>query len=214
MTIRLALLAAAVGTALVAAGCTSSRAGTPHVASGSASTSASVSEPAATGSSQSSADRPKPLDLTGIDPCQLLVAQQLAPFAVDRPARPGAAGANSLLAGSPGCTFGSGAEETGFLVLASTAVGLSDLLSKIKPNPSRQTVSVKGYPAAQEEGELSAPERGSGVCFVDVDVADGQLLEVQFSQISATPEKRLPIETLCANARQVAEAALTTLQGG
>lgn len=65
-----------------------------------------------------------------------------------------------------------------------------------------------------EEGRVSAPEQGSGACFATVDVADRQLLQVQFSQIAASQDKRLPIETLCAKAVEVAEAALATLREG
>ncbi|HEY3262442.1 MAG TPA: DUF3558 domain-containing protein [Pseudonocardiaceae bacterium] len=194
--------------ATVAAGCISSRAGTPQAAPGLSS--GPVVPPSSTVS------RPRQLDLTGVEVCTLLTNQQLANFAVDRPSRPGTAGGGSVLVGSPECQFGSDAEQHGFLILASTSMGLPEFLSKIQPNPSRAVITVNGYPAVQEEGlgELSAPERGSGACFVEVDVADGQLLGVQFSQIAAREPKRLPIETLCAKAREVAEAALTTLQGG
>ena len=93
-------------------------------------------------------------------------------------------------------------------------MGLSEFLSKVRANPSRKNITVDDFPAVEEEGATSAPERGSGECYVNVDVADGQFLEVQFSQIAASQEKRLPIETVCAKAKEVAEAALTTLQGG
>jgi hypothetical protein len=154
------------------------------------------------------------LDLGGVDPCKLLTEQQLAVFAVDRPSSSRTVTGDSLLAGSRDCAFGSDAEETGFLITASTKIGLPEFAEKTQADPSRKTITVKSYPAIQEEGQLSAPERGSGACFVTVDVADGQLLDVQFSQIAASPEKRLPIETVCAKAEAVAEAALTTLQGG
>jgi len=100
------------------------------------------------------------------------------------------------------------------LITASTQIGLPEFIEKTRTDPSRQNITVNGYPAIQEEGQLSAPERGSGACFVFVDVAQGQLLGMQFSQIAASQDKRLPIETLCAKAREVAAAALTTLQGG
>jgi hypothetical protein len=205
---RLPVVLVTLALALPVAGCTNSRAGTPEAGSGSSPPSTTVATPS------SSASRPRPLDLAGVDTCAVLTARQLTVLAVDTPPRPGAAGAGSLLAGSPGCTFGSDGQQYGFLILASTTMGLPEYLSKAEANPSRQTIAVKGYPAVQEEGGLSAPERGSGACFVDVDVADGQLLGVQFSQIAASQDKRLPIETVCAKAREVAEAAVTTLQGG
>jgi hypothetical protein len=56
-------------------------------------------------------------------------------------------------------------------------------------------------------------KNGSGECYVFVDVADSQVLEVQFSQLGASQSKRLTIETLCAKAAHVAAAALNKLQG-
>lgn len=82
----------------------------------------------------------------------------------------------------------------------------------IKDNSSRRTLTVGGFPGIQDQ-QPSSTGPGSDACFVDVDVADGQLLEVQSSQVAADPDKILPMETLCAKAVEVAEAALTTLQG-
>jgi Protein of unknown function (DUF3558) len=93
-------------------------------------------------------------------------------------------------------------------------MGLPEFVAKVLADRPRSEIAVEGYPAVQYEGLTSVPDSGSGECYVNVDVADGQLLRVQFSQIAASPDKRLPIETLCAKAREVAAAALTTLQGG
>jgi hypothetical protein len=191
----------------LAAGCTGPQAGTPR---------AQTSAPSSTAptTAGSSVARPRSLDLNGVDPCTLLTEQQLVAFEIDETVRPGTARQPSVLAGSPGCTANSAKQQHGFLILTSTTMGLAQFLSKTESKPSRKNVSVAGFPAVEEEGRTSAPDRGSGECYVNVDVADGQLLEVQFSQIAASQDKRLPIETLCAKARQVAEAALTTLQGG
>jgi hypothetical protein len=204
---RAATLTIAVLASALVAGCTTSQAGTPR---------ASVSEP---GSGTSSAGtsptvaRPKPLDLHEADTCRLLTDQRLTALSVDRAPSPGQALEGSLLAGSPGCSFLSLGRQYGFLIVASTQMGLAEFIERTGSRPS-QRIEVKGYPAISEEGNRSAPERGNGACFVNVDVADGQLLQVQFSQIAASQDKRLPIETLCAKAAEVAEAAVTTLQGG
>lgn len=200
---RFPLAVVAAVAVLTATGCDGSQAGTPRPEPGSQSASTSTTSA-----------RPRSLDLSGVDPCTLLTERQLAAFAVDGPLRPGTARGNSVLAGSPGCTGSSLEQQHGFLIIASTEMGLPEFLSKIQANPARKNVTVGQFPAVEEESPASAPERGSGECYVNVDVADGQLLEVQFSQIAASQEKRLPIETLCAKAREVAEAALTTLQGG
>jgi len=204
MRFPLALMTAVV--ALVAAmACTDSRSGTPRPApdAGMTSTTTTVSDP-----------RPRPVELAGVDPCKLLSDQQLAHFGVLGSLLPGEARPPSVLVGAPGCTASSFELQYGYLVIASSELGLPEYLSQVRGNPTRHHISVDGFPAVEEEGLASEPESGSGECYVNVDVADGQLLQVQFSQIGADPDRRLAIEALCAKAREVAEAALTTLQGG
>src|SRR5215218_10160763 len=87
---------AALAAATVAvASCTGSQGDTPHAQP--TSTAGSAQTPA----TSLTAARPRALNLNGTDPCKLLVEHQLVTFNVDRPARPGAAGGNSLLSGSP-----------------------------------------------------------------------------------------------------------------
>jgi len=158
--------------------------------------------------------RPRSVQLEGVDPCQLLNDQQLASLGVLGSLRAATARSPSVLAGAPGCTASSFELQYSFLVIASSGVGLPEYLSKVRSNPTRKDIRVDGFPAVEEEGLTSVPERGSGECYVNVDVADGQMLQVQFSQIGASPGNRLPIGTLCAKAGEIAEAALATLQGG
>jgi hypothetical protein len=137
----------------------------------------------------------------------------LANFSIDRPPR-GGTGSSGPLKDAHDCSFVTSvgaANEWNILIIASTTVGLSEYLGKIRDNPTRRMVTVGGFPAAQEE-QKSNIGPGNDACFVDVDVADGQMLDVQFSQIAAEQGKILPMETLCAKAMDVAEAALTTLQ--
>jgi len=148
-----------------------------------------------------------------VDPCNLLIKQQLASFSIDRPPRSGT-GSSGPLKGAPHCDFGTSvgaANDWGFLITASTTVGLGGYLGKIRDNPTRRVIAIHGFPAIQEE-QKSNIGPGNDACFVDVDVADGQMLDVQFGQIAAEQGKILPMETLCAKAVEVAEAALTTLQ--
>lgn len=205
LVVPVALSAAAVLVAVAAAGCTRSDAGTPSPGSTSAASSASTT---------AGTPRPGVIDLTAADPCKLLNPVRLAAWAVDRPPSSSRVGGTSKLADAPACAFGSNAEQTGFLIVTSASVGMDEYLLDIPDSPSRRTIMVRNFPAVQQEGQTSAPERGSGVCFVDVNVADGQLLEIQYSQIAASQEKRLPVETLCAKAVEVAEATVTSLQGG
>jgi hypothetical protein len=196
--------------ASVNAGCAKSTSGTPRaviqeVDSPPGSTSA-VPLP--------SPSRPRPVNLANVNPCQLLTGAQLASFAVDHGPESGTVSGGNLLSGSQYCNFGSDAEQYGFLIVNSASIGLPEFLARIGPRPSRRNIEVEHYPAVQEESTFSEPGTGNGVCFVHVDVADGQFLSVQFSQVSALPPKRLPIEAVCAMARAVAAASVTTLRGG
>jgi len=152
--------------------------------------------------------------LDSVNPCALLTAQQLAAFSIDRPPARGEESSGPLK-GAPDCSFTTStgsAKNWGFLIIASTSVGLDEYIEMIQDNPTRRSITVGGFPAIQDEQKWTAGS-GNDTCFVDVDVSDGQMLAFQFGQIAAEPDEVLPMETLCAKAVEVAEAALTTLQG-
>jgi hypothetical protein len=192
--------------------CADSEAGTPRPTPFTNSTS-SVEAPAST-TGGSLPPRPRSLTLDGVDPCNLITRQQLASFSIDRPPR-GDTGSSGPLKDAPGCSFitsAGAANDWGFLIIVSTTVGLSEYLEQIRDNPTRRVITVGGFPAIRDE-QKSNIGPGNDTCFVDVDVADGQMLALQFGQIAADEGEVLPMETLCAKAVEVAEAALTTLQG-
>lgn len=194
-----------VSLALLAFGavaCEGSEAGTPNPtapASGGPSSSTGPSLP----------PRPQELPLDGVDPCTLLTEQQRASLAFDQPPFPDKQ-LGGPLKDSPTCSYRSSAEQFGALIIAGTAIGLDEYLGELQANPNRRVIEVRGFPAVQDQ--MQGTGQGNDACFVDLDVADGQLLELQFGQIAADEDKVLPMETLCAKAVEVAEAALTTLQ--
>ncbi|HEY0640827.1 MAG TPA: DUF3558 family protein [Pseudonocardiaceae bacterium] len=211
MNPRPALALTAVLAAVVVAGCGGTENGSPTTAPP---TTSAGAPPSPGGSNGSGTQRPGEIDLAGADPCAAVTEQQAAAWAVDRAPIAKQMGASTAIAGAPSCVFGSSAEQTTFLIATSGDVGLPDFVEATPPSPTREEVEVDGFPAVVQEGVTSAPERGSGECYAVVDVADGQLLLVQFSQVAAGADKRLPLDSLCAKAREVAAAALTTLQGG
>lgn len=192
----LVLMVALAGVTSLTA-CTGSQAGAPRAAAqATPTTSAQTSLP----------PRPHALPLDGVDPCTLITEQQRAVLAIDRPPL-GDKQSGGLLGNSPTCNYRSSNAEYSFLITSGTTIGLAEFLDQARPDPTRRTIKVNDFPAVQDE-LLAGP--GNDTCFVDVDVADDQLLEVQFGQIGSS--KPLPMETLCAKAVEVAEAALTTLQ--
>ena len=194
------------------AACGNSEAGTPRPTSSLDPTSSVEAPTSTTGGSLP--PRPRSLTLDGVEPCNLLTKQQSASFSIDRPPR-GGTGSSGPLGNASDCSFVTSvgaANDWGFLIIASTTVGLSEYLEQIRDNPTRHVITVGGFPAVKEE-QKSNLGPGNDTCFVDVDVADGQMLALQFGQVAADEGKVLPMETLCAKAVEVAEAALATLQG-
>jgi hypothetical protein len=183
--------------------CSNSEAGTPRATP----SSAEVSTTTSAGSSIPS--RPRSLSLDGVDPCSILTEQQRAVFAFDRPPI-GGRGTSGPLKDERDCSYRSSTEEYGALIIPSTRVGLAEYLEQIQDSSTRRIITVGGFPAIQEEQQLGLGS-GNNRCFIDVDVADDQMLAVQFGQVASN--KPLPMETLCVKAVEVAEAALKTLQG-
>lgn len=199
------LLVAVAALAVAAGGCTSSEAGTPRASSSAGSGAPTASQPAG----PSLPPRPRSLPVDGVEPCAILTEPQRAAFGLDRPPVP-SEGTTGPLKDDIGCNFRSSVQEYGTLIIPAKSLGLREYVAQLRDSPTRRVVTVGGFPAVQD-GLASTTGPGNDACFVDVDVADGQMLAVQFSQVAST--KPLPMETLCAKAVEVAEAALTTLQG-
>jgi Protein of unknown function (DUF3558) len=67
-----------------------------------------------------------------------------------------------------------------------------------------RTTTIAGFPAV-----VATPTRFTTYCSVEVDVASGQLLDVQFTDGGRQPP--LAQNELCRRGEQAAEAAMTTL---
>jgi len=214
MGMRRPVLLAALAILLAGnAACGNSEAGMPRPTSSISMGPTSSVEASTSTAGKSFPPRPRSLPLGGVDPCNLLTKQQLASFSIDRPPR-GGTGSSGPLKDVPGCTFGTSvgaANDWDILIIASATIGLSEYLGQVRDNPTRRVIAIGGFPAIQEE-QKSNIGPGNDTCFVDMDVADGQMLAAQFGQVAADQGKVLPMETLCAKAVEVAEAALTTLQ--
>jgi hypothetical protein len=68
-------------------------------------------------------------------------------------------------------------------------------------------LEVRGFPAVQ-----AVPNRFSDFCSVLIDVAPGQLIDVQYADGGREPP--VPQDQLCQGAEQVADAAAQTLLAG
>ncbi|MHA6618562.1 DUF3558 domain-containing protein [Pseudonocardia sp. DLS-67] len=149
--------------------------------------------------------RPREVRLDGVDPCSLLTEQQRAELGLDgRPAFSQAPVGLYPGADVPACDlsgFEPRAVATGITLV--TTVGIErftsgELAAEIRP------ITVQGFPAV-----VAVPTRLTDYCTVVVDVAPGQLLDVQFATGGRRPP--IPQAQLCRDAEIVAGEVMKSL---
>ncbi|MEU6130385.1 DUF3558 domain-containing protein [Saccharopolyspora sp. NPDC047091] len=155
---------------------------------------------------QPAPDRPRELPVVNkqsADVCGLLTPEQQIQVGVGRSdaAAPGEA---------PGCVWLSipGAEPDVSIEIEALNQGIDDAYDRSgEPFPETAAAYViEGFPAKQGQGSAGLEALG---CRVDVDVAEGQTLEVFYSP---TLTGTVSNQDLCAKAKQAAEFAVSNLQ--
>ncbi|GAA1269356.1 DUF3558 domain-containing protein [Saccharothrix xinjiangensis] len=157
-------------------------------------TGAGSSEP--TSPSKAPVDRPKKIDVAAVDPCATLTEAQRALFGATGEPRPGTATTYQ----SPTCNFSREDHRWGFRVTTVTTTGISwytDGSFAVEP----EHLEVGGFPAV-----LGRAPGDDEVCFLGVDVADGQMVDVQVSSF-----EDVPADELCRLAPQIAGAVVETI---
>ncbi|WP_323055181.1 DUF3558 domain-containing protein [Saccharopolyspora sp. NFXS83] len=154
---------------------------------------------------QPAPERPRELALAGkpsAELCTLLSADQQAAVGVGR--------SSPLTGQDVGCGWLSlpGANPDVGVQIQSLPMELAQAVERSgDPFPeTAATYTVQGFPAQQ--GQNGAGLEGMG-CRVDVDVADGQTLEVFYTPTIAGSVAN---QDMCAKAKQAAEFAVTNLQ--
>jgi uncharacterized protein DUF3558 len=152
--------------------------------------------------------RPREVRLDGVDPCSLLTEQQRAELGLD--GRPLFSKAPVGLYGGaevPLCTV-RGFEPRAVTVGVSlvTSVGIERYTSGELAAELR-LIDVQGFP-----GVVAVPTRFTDYCTAIVDVAPGQLLDVQFATGGRQPP--IPQPQLCQDAQTVAGEVMSTLLDG
>lgn len=185
---RAVRLAPLLVTAALAAGCTTAVAGSPSAPPG-------VLLP----------PRPREVRLDGVDPCSLLTAEQRRALGFESEPRNGTIAASALYRGDvPICTMrGFTGQATSVGIGVVTTAGI-DLWTTGALDADVTSTTVAGFPAV-----VAVPRRFTEYCSVDVDLASGQLLDVQFRDGGNRPP--IPQRDLCARARRTAEAAVASL---
>lgn len=152
--------------------------------------------------------RPRELRLDGVDPCSLLTEAQRAELGLD--ARPVFdLSPSQLYPGGdvPTCVIGGfepRAVTVALSVVTTTGIELftaGELAADVSP------IEVHSYPAV-----LAVPTRSTDWCTVILDVAQGQLLDIQYADGGREPA--IPQTDLCRDAKTVAEAVMSTMLDG
>lgn len=145
--------------------------------------------------------RPVDLPLDGIDPCEVLTAQQRARLGFDR--EPLSATEPSF-SDAATCNFRNSTAKVGARLSLVTTESMDVWTSDATQVRATPTV-IAGFPALV----VRTPELNLA-CNVAVDVADDQHVDVLYRNDGANPPP--PLRRLCAGAQRVAKAALISLK--
>lgn len=182
---------------LLAAGCTATENGTP-TATGTPATGEQTTTTTTTTTTQA---RPRDIDMAGVDVCGLVASLPLATFGLDQ--RPPTGGESSRFPGSQDC-FANGIEANLGLTLAAVVdQGATEYIDGANAEVSE--TEVDGFPL------YVLKPRTPDSCFGALDVADGQMLYVNYGLSAPGAEPVTPQETLCERVPQIAAAALAEL---
>ena len=181
------LVATGAGVAALLAGCTTEVAGTPSAPTG------LLLPP-----------RPREVRLDGVDPCSLLTPDQRAGLGLTSQPSGSKPYVSLFMGDVPTCTMYSSSPGAVLLGVGTvTTVGIerwetADLAAPLQP------VAVEGFPAL-----IAVPTPSSTYCSVEIDIAAGQLLDVQIADAGDSPP--VPQADLCRRATSAAKDMVQTL---
>ena len=157
-------------------------------------------DPTTTATTVPQLPRPREVRLDDLDPCEVLSADQRAQLSLDHAPN---AYVDNTFGESKVCSFRSGISGNVMRLALVTVEGIGVWLSE---NAQVEPVftTIGGFPAMV----IRTPGLDD-VCNVEVDVAEGQFLDVMFRD--GGNEKKATQDTLCAGAQRAAEAALSAL---
>lgn len=147
--------------------------------------------------------RPRELPLDQVDPCALLTPAQRIEFDITSEPVPDSTDA-PFFSGRTCSMTGFEPRDIGISFALATGSSIAELLAPGALGDEVTPTTIAGFPAIIAKPELP------NFCSVDVDVAEGQFLDVQFHDSGSNPP--IPPDQLCRDAVRVAESAMDTLQ--
>jgi hypothetical protein len=145
--------------------------------------------------------RPFSMPLNHIDPCRILGAAQRAELGFDRGPLPDPDEGSSD--NSEACSFRNTHAKVGARLALVTSAGMA-VWTNDPAQVAATPVVIAGFPALV----LKTPTLNLA-CTVEVDVADGQHLDLLYRDDGAQPPA--PLDQLCAGAQRVAHASVAAL---
>jgi hypothetical protein len=159
--------------------------------------------PTPTTTTLSRSPRPGEVRLDGVEPCGLLTPAQRTELSLDSPPSPYV---DPAFGDAKACTIRSTVSGNVARLALVTVQGVDVWLDE-NAGVNATALTVSGYPALT----IRTPGLDT-VCNVEVDVAEGQFLDVMFRDGgNATAAQQ---DHLCLGAQRVAEAAVINLRGG
>ncbi|APU17395.1 MULTISPECIES: DUF3558 domain-containing protein [Actinoalloteichus] len=180
---------------LIAAACTDSGGGRaahtnpPH-----------LSAPLPSTPSASPPPRPQEISLVDVDPCTLLTEAQRSQLGFDRPPQPGV---EDGFGDAATCSLRNSQGRIGARIALVTVEGVG-VWTDDTAQVDVEHVEVADFPALVVRTPMI-----DTVCNVEVDVAEGQFLDVLYRDDGAQPPT--PLDQLCAGAQRIAEVTITSL---
>jgi hypothetical protein len=157
--------------------------------------------PATTTTAPSLPPRPREVRLDDVDPCAVLTPEQRIALSLDSPPSPYV---ETSFGNAKACTMRSGISGNVVRLALVTVEGVGVWLSENAQVHVQQT-AIAGFP-----GLIVRTPGMDHVCNVEVDVAEGQFLDVMFRD--GGNETAAKQDTLCQGAQRVAEAAVAGLR--
>jgi hypothetical protein len=182
-----------VGLLLLLAGCSVPSAGTPVAGEAPTAT-------APTTTTTTTAERVGGIDLAGVQVCPLLGSLPLTSYGVD-PART-VGGESSIFPGSRDC-FANGGSNLGLTLVAVVDQGATEYLDGARAEVTE--TDTNGFPVHV----IRTTEPSS--CFGAIDVADQQMIFINYGVVAPDQQPVTTQDTLCARVVEIAGATITQL---
>lgn len=148
--------------------------------------------------------RPRDVRIDGVDPCSLVTPAQRAGLGLDDRVDPFVDQSRLYQGSVPSCHLERPAPRNALIALGVvTTVGI-DLFADGSLDADIRAASVRDFPAI-----VAVPRRFHDYCSVEIDVAPGQLIDVQFGDVALPPP--IPQDELCRDAEQLGKAVMDTL---